>query len=406
MSQLTIPEQDQLDCRHEALSDFKNPAPLAELPKASPSSFNPVAKEQFAPIPKVEALFKKIAVSMRKNPSPPTQLEPPIQEQAQAAPSPAPIPFSPEPAQPPQLSGSFPPPPASETVPLPSLSFDPDDAVESARRADELVKDHSYPIVSPFEPKSDNDGSLEDAPTLGTPPESQASPEEPLDAFTQPSGTDADLIEAILPIVESSLEKALYAPQTGLHTYLEPMLRNTVRRAIAEQMQTAHHFGQISATDRLTWRIKALFSSQTYDDIIFERTHRYQVEEVFLMRYDSLSLLSYASHDPSRHANPKKIRYDVSRLMVELKDADGELRKNFDLPDKRIALTRQGRNCFMLAIIRGRANVLVRADLDYTLEQIEQRFEKRLRKEGHHFVHALQPFLEGCLLIQSPPAPK
>lgn len=48
----------------------------------------------------------------------------------------------------------------------------------------------------------------------------------------------------------------------------------------------------------------------------------------------------------------------------------------------------------------------VRANLDYTLEQIEQRFEKRLRKEGHHFVHVLQPLLEGCLLIQSPPAPK
>lgn len=259
------------------------------------------------------------------------------------------------------------------------------------------------PIASPSEPKSGDASVLENTPALCS---LETDPPESKDTFTQPAGPDADLIEAMLPIVESSLEKAHDNPKTGLHAHLEPMLRNTVRRAIAEQMQTSRHFGSISTVDRLTWRMKALFSSQTYDDIIFERTQRYQVEEVFLMRYHTHSLISFASHDPSRHANPKKIRYDVSQLIGELKGADGELRETFDLPEHRIALTRQGRHCFLLAVIRGRANTLVHADLDYTLEQVEQRFEKRLRKEGHDFLHLLQPHLEGCLLIQSLPAPR
>ncbi len=217
---------------------------------------------------------------------------------------------------------------------------------------------------------------------------------------------DAQLVEALLPIVESSLEKALYAPKTGLHMYLEPMLRATVRRAIAEQMQTIHHFGKISIFDRFSWRLKALFTSRTFDDIVFERTHRYRVEEVYLLRYQSHSLISYASHDPSRHSTSRKIKYDLSRLVAELKDANGELRKSFKLPNRNAAVVRCGENCFILACVRGPINALVRADLDYILNQIEQRFGERLRDQGQHFLHVLQPLLEGCLLIQSPQAPR
>lgn len=217
---------------------------------------------------------------------------------------------------------------------------------------------------------------------------------------------DAQLVEALLPVVETSLEKALYAPKTGLHMYLEPMLRATVRRAIAEQMETMHHFGQISVVDRIAWRLKALFTSRTYDDIVFERTHRYRVEEVYLLRYQSNSLISYASHDPSRHATPRKVKYDLSRLVEELQDEDGELRKSFKLPNRNTAAVRCGQNCFLLASVKGPINALVRADLDYVLTQVEQRFGDRLRDQGQHFIHVLQPLLEGCLLIQSPPAPR
>jgi hypothetical protein len=64
----------------------------------------------------------------------------------------------------------------------------------------------------------------------------------------------------------------------------------------------------------MAWRMKALVSSRTCDDIVFERTQRYQVEEVYLLRSESHSLISYGSHNPSHHANPRKIRYDLVRL--------------------------------------------------------------------------------------------
>ncbi|MGJ8694777.1 MAG: hypothetical protein ACSHYF_00530 [Verrucomicrobiaceae bacterium] len=392
MSDTSIPGLDKLERRTplpslaELLGDSKLPPAsldlpplqdlepaLAQLPKFQAHSPTRPRPETLAPIPSVSDLVARVARSMEESPAP--------------MPSPSGVILSTE-----------------EEASLPEIPVKAKPVAQGTSRRPGSV-DTSYPIPSPFEPK-EKDLVLpgeNDTEAASNPPEASGTAEEP-ETFTQ-STTDEDLIEAMLPIVESSLEKALYAPKTGLHTYLEPMLRSTVRRAIAEQMLTAHHFGQISFTDRMSWRMKAFFTSQTYDDIIFEQTHRYRVEEVFLMRYDTHSLISYASHDPSRHANPRKIRYDVSKLMGELKDQDGNLKKNFDLPDKRLALIRSGRHCFMVAVIRGRANALVRADLDYTLEQIEQRFEKRLRPEGHHFVHVLQPILEGCLLIQSPPSP-
>ena len=351
---------------------------FARLPKVSPVSPSPKEITKFTPIPPDASLADRVVKTMKDSnkgfatSAPPLSAQPSQQTRARKVPG-------------------FPPLPKKDDSPIQS----PSKPVPSSEM--------SYPIPSPLEPKEENlELADEDsAAQIGALP----SPSDPTKISSLP-GTDEELIEALQPLVELTLEKALFTPQTGLHTSLEPMLRSTVRRAIAEQMQTTHHFGSISTRDRLIWRIKALFTSQSFDDIVFDRTHRYQVEEVFLMRHHTFSLISYASHDPSRHANAKKIRYDLRHLMAEIKDSEGKLKEAVDLPKKRNALVRRGRHGFLVAVIRGRANEHVCADLDYTLEQIEQRFKKRLRAEGQQFIHVLQPLLESCLLIRSLAPPR
>jgi hypothetical protein len=219
-------------------------------------------------------------------------------------------------------------------------------------------------------------------------------------------GTDEDLKEAFLPMLETTLSKALYAPETGLHTYLEPMLRSTVRRAIAEQLESSRQFGEIGALDRLAWRLSALFTSRTYDEIVFDRTHRYQVEEVYLLRKKSRTLISYASHDPARHASPRRVQSTVRMLVAKLKGAGEDGSLSFDLPERRVALVRSGNHTLLVAILRGSSNALVRADLDYIQRQAEERFGSRLAEDGEAFIRVLQPILEGCLLIQAPTPPR
>ena len=220
-----------------------------------------------------------------------------------------------------------------------------------------------------------------------------------------PPATDDDLRRAFEPIVEGSLERVLYAPDKGLHTYLEPMLRSTVRRAIAEQIDAAVQFRSTGTVDRLGWRLKALMTSRSYDEVVFRSTRRYQVEEAFLLRREDYSLVSFASHDPARHASEKRVATTVKKLIRRLTDDEGNPRKTFEYTEDQVAIVRQGKHTLLLALVRGRSNALVRADLDYVLRQAEDRFGERLQDETDAFLHVLQPILEGCLLIQSPAPP-
>ncbi|MES2440599.1 MAG: hypothetical protein V4584_16145 [Verrucomicrobiota bacterium] len=214
--------------------------------------------------------------------------------------------------------------------------------------------------------------------------------------------TDDDLREAFGPIVEQAVRSAVYAKENGIDTYLEPMLRATIRRALAEYSPASRPFRAPGTLDRLVWHLQALFTSRTFEDILFEKTHRFQVEEVFLVDTHSLALVSFASCDPARHSSAKRVSSTVQRLAMQVRDEDGKIRETFELPDQRNAISRAGRHVTLMAIVRGIPSELVLADLEFALRRIEDRFREKFQQSGSPLLHALQPFLEDCLLIQAP----
>lgn len=218
----------------------------------------------------------------------------------------------------------------------------------------------------------------------------------------EPDFTDDDLREAFGPIVQEAVRKAVYAQENGIDTYLEPMLRATIRRALAEYSPANRPFHAPGTFDRIMWHLQALFTSRTYEDILFEKTHRFQVEEVFLVDAASLALVSFASSDPARHSSARRIGSTVQRIAMQLRDDEGKIRSSFELPDQRNAISREGRFVTLVAIVRGRPNELVIADIEFALRRIEDRFREQFKQEGSALLHALQPFLEDCLLIQAP----
>lgn len=241
-----------------------------------------------------------------------------------------------------------------------------------------------------------------------TPPESapvQAPSPLPPAATAEPAPpdfTDDDLREAFGPIVEDAVRKAVYAKENGIDTYLEPMLRATIRRALAEYAPAARPFRPPHAYDRFIWHLQALFTSRTYEDIIFEKTHRFQVEEVFLVDAASLALVSFASCDPARHASAKRVTPTVQRLALQLRDEAGKPLESIELPDHRHAITRAGRFVILVAVVRGQPSELILTDLEFALRRVEDRFREQFQQKGSPLLLALQPFLEDCLLIQSP----
>lgn len=217
-----------------------------------------------------------------------------------------------------------------------------------------------------------------------------------------PDFTDQDLREAFSPIVEDAVRRAVYAKENGIDTYLEPMLRATIRRALAEYSPASRPFHAPGSFDRFIWHLQALFTSRTYEDILFEKTHRFQVEEVFLLDVASLALVSFASCDPARHSSAKRVHSTVHRLAMQLRDEQGKLQQTFELPDQRNAISRAGRHVVLMAVVRGQPNDLVLADLEFALRRIEDHFRAQFQDQGSALLHKLQPFLEDCLLIQAP----
>jgi len=224
----------------------------------------------------------------------------------------------------------------------------------------------------------------------------------PAAGVEKPDFTDDDMREAFGPIVEHAVRNAVYAKENGMDTYLEPMLRATIRRALAEYSPASRPFHAPGALDRMVWQFQALFSSRTYEEVLFEKTHRFQVEEVFLVDAASLALVSFASCDPARHSSAKRVNHTIQRLTMQLRGEDGKIRDSFELPDQRNVISRVGGFVILMAVVRGEANALILADLEFSLRRIEDRFREQFQEHGSAMLHTLQPFLEDCLLIQAP----
>ena len=234
------------------------------------------------------------------------------------------------------------------------------------------------------------------------PPPFDAAPKSPPSYGSASDFTDDDLRDALEPIMEQAVRKAVYAKENGIDTYLEPMLRATIRRALAEYAPASRPFQPPGVLDRLVWHIRALFTSRTYEEIFFEKTRRFQVEEVFLLDASTLALVSFASCDPARHASVRRVSTTAQRLAARLRDSSGRFHPELQMSAVHRVIARRGRHVILVAIVRGRTNELVLADLEFSLRRIEDHFRDQFEQEGSALLHELQPFLEDCLLIQSP----
>lgn len=214
--------------------------------------------------------------------------------------------------------------------------------------------------------------------------------------------TDSELLDVFRPLVEEAVHRSLFQPGGGMDTYLEPMLRATIRRALAEHSPTQAPFQEPGFFDRVAWRLRALFTSRTYEDIFFEKTKRFRVEEVYLLEKINLSMISYASSDPARYASAKRVHSTARRLADGALDKEGTIRLFFDLPEGRHAVVREGKDALLIAVILGTPNDGLRIDLDYTLRRIEERFGARFKNVEDPLLLSIQPHLEDCLLIIAP----
>lgn len=239
---------------------------------------------------------------------------------------------------------------------------------------------------------------------LSPAPPPPAQPPPPAAPVWEPAAyTDDDLREALVPLI-APLFRGISPGQLDLAS-LEPMMRSTVRRALAEHSPHTRPFHPPRMLDRTLWHLKALFTSRTYEEILFEKTRRFQVEEVYLFDANTYAMVSYASSDPARHSTQSRVNSAASRLALQLRDAvQAGQAVELPLTDGRTAYALKSENLTLAAIIRGSSDEIIASDLQYALGRIDSRFSQKLKENAPDLLHAIQPYLEDCLLIQAPSA--
>ena len=147
-----------------------------------------------------------------------------------------------------------------------------------------------------------------------------------------------------------------------------------------------------------------MFTSRTYEDIIFEKTHRFQVEEVFLVdaatpraRFPSPVAIPPATPPPRRvtapsSASPSQLRDDERQNPRILRTPRPAQRHRPQRPPRHPRWPSSAAS----------PSELVLADLEFALRRIEDHFREQFQQEGSALLYTLQPFLEDCLLIQAP----
>jgi len=213
-----------------------------------------------------------------------------------------------------------------------------------------------------------------------------------------PDFTDADLARALAPLFSPPTAPQA-APPPG---DLEPMLRATIRRALAEQGPRARPFHEPRWFDRVVWQLQALFTSRSYEDVLFEKTHRFRVEEVFLHDLPTLGMISYASCDPARHSDARRVEATERHIARELETRGAPDLADFPLTAGLRVITRAGSRVALSAIVRGEPREFLHGDLAFAVRRIERQHATRGAAPGESMLATLQPYLEDCLLIQSP----
>lgn len=283
--------------------------------------------------------------------------------------------------------------------PVAGLPTDPERSDE--RPAERKIEKPVFPDTPiPRAPVSAS--PFEIAPEPNVPDQTDESPFTPAPPL-EPEYSDKDLKEALAPLMQDVVREAVYAGErSNVDAMLEPMLRATVRRALAEYSPANRPFEAPGFMDRTIWRMQALFSSRTFEDVMFEKTHRFQVDEVFLFDAKTLALVSFASCDPARHSAAKRVESSAHRIAMKLRDEEGSIQRSYERADGRNVISEAGDHVLLAAVVRGQPNEVILADLGFCLHRIEVHFQERFEQAGSALMHALQPFLEDCLLIQAP----
>ncbi len=210
------------------------------------------------------------------------------------------------------------------------------------------------------------------------------------------------------PIIEETIQSSIQRNPRKLADILYPVMIPAIRKAVSEDIKKM--LASVNASlesgfsiKRLKWRLQALFSKNSYAEIVLANSFVYHVSHVFLIHRDTGLLL----HE-ERSAEAETLEANlVSAMLTAIRDFVKDSFKekgSGTLEEIQVGslniLIEQGPYAIVASVVEGQPPLDYRETLSETIEAVHYNHLNDLQQfegETESFIHASR-FLQNCLI--------
>ncbi|MEM6337624.1 MAG: hypothetical protein AAF752_13725, partial [Bacteroidota bacterium] len=216
------------------------------------------------------------------------------------------------------------------------------------------------------------------------------------------------LDEALQPVVEGALRRAVDEDPEGIAESIYPSLMPAVRRAISQsferlRQQITRALDERFSARSLNWRWQAIRTGQSFGDVVLLNTLAYRVEAVYAIHKVSGLPVLYASvlENDEDDAALKTAMFTALQAYVEdsFDDGTGTDLESVQMGEREVLVEDAGATRLM-AVVRGEPPVDLRESLQAVLDRFNLRHARDLRSYDGDSApfEGSRPLLESALV--------
>jgi len=196
------------------------------------------------------------------------------------------------------------------------------------------------------------------------------------------------LSQKLYPVVEESLYKSVQKNPDSLADAIYPIMAPAIRKAINEAMKKVTESVNSSVNSGLSaktikWRLQALFSGQSYGELVLKYSLLYQVQELYLIHNETGLLISHLSQKTGDNPDGDMISGMLTAIRNFVSDSfnvgENESLEAIQVGEL-VVIIEQGPHASLACVVKGDSSTDFRDTLKLAIENIHQEFGSDLSK--------------------------
>ena len=227
-------------------------------------------------------------------------------------------------------------------------------------------------------------------------------------ALKRAEKNDANLQKALYPPIKKGVLRAFSESKQSIIDSLLPIMGTLIRKTVSNSIKKIvadinRVLEQRLSLKHLKWRWQAYKAGISYAEIVFQKTIRYQVQELFLINRNNGLLIEHAGDDDLLKDNNA-----ISAMLTVIQDfiRDSLQSPNADLLSTEIGdkviLISTGPQAFLASIIKGSPTERLKEKSQKLIENVHAQFSFELAQEdSYRNLPRLNEYLKKHLVLKN-----